>query len=78
MDLNGRIDLFKAVDIDTGEFLNALRVLGNIGAHEVDLDRDKVMDAYEILENVLQEVYAQKSVKLKALRDKIVSTKGKY
>ncbi len=78
LDLNGRIDLFKASDQDNGEFLNALRVLGNIGAHETTLDREKVMDAYGILENVLLEVYAQKSAKLKALRDKIVSTKGKY
>ena len=78
LDLNGRIDLFKASDRDNGEFLNALRVLGNIGAHENHIDRGKVLDAFEILENVLLEVYAQKSTKLKVLRDKILSTKGKY
>jgi hypothetical protein len=76
--LGKRIDLFKVNDPDNSGYLDALRFLGNIGAHEVSIDRDKVMDAYELLETVLQEVYGQRTAKLKALRDKIVSTAGKY
>jgi hypothetical protein len=76
--LNKRIDLFKANDPENAGYLDALRFLGNIGAHEANIDRDKVMDAYEIIETALQEIYAQRAVKLKALRDKIISTKGNY
>jgi hypothetical protein len=76
--LNKRIDLFKTNDPENASYLEALRFLGNIGAHEANIDREKVLDAYQIFETVLEEIYAQKTAKLKALRDKIVSTKGNY
>lgn len=47
------------------ELLNSLKLLGNTGSHNEILSREDLLDAYEILEYILDEVYIKKQRKNK-------------
>ena len=65
--LHQRIKLYEAKDKDIAERLFAIKWLGNVGSHAGELTKDDVLDAYEILETVLDDLYIGhgKSVKKK-------------
>lgn len=72
--LHRRIDLFKAqVDGDLGEFLEAVKWLGNEGTHENRADRDDVLTAFDMVEHVFQHLYVpeQNHDQLRKARDRI-------
>lgn len=55
----------------------AIKWLGNAGSHsQKTVSRDDVIDAYELLEHILQEIYMQKTEKLKTKAQKINKMKG--
>jgi len=77
INLHQRIDLLPAKYAELKDLLIAVKWLGNAGSHSgKDLTADDVMDAYEIMEHVLSEVYEDKSKKLKALAKKVNKAKG--
>lgn len=55
--LHQRIKLYEAKDKDVAERLFAIKWLGNAGSHAGELTKDDVLDAYEILETVLDDLY---------------------
>jgi Domain of unknown function (DUF4145) len=55
--LHQRIQLYAAKDKDVAERLFAIKWLGNAGSHAGELTKDDVLDAYEILETVLDDLY---------------------
>ena len=80
LDLNGRIDTFEkaAGDADNAQSMHALRMVGNLGAHGASVSKEALFDVLDIYEDALLEIYEQKTVKLAALKAKIIQTKGKY
>lgn len=75
--LHQRIDLLPSKHAELKDLLIAVKWLGNAGSHSgKELSADDVMDAYEIVEHVLSEIYEKKSVKLKALAKKVNKAKG--
>ena len=78
LSLNGRIDLYKNVDVDLSKTFDALRVVGNLGTHESDLTQDVFLDAMDLYEHALAEIYDKLTVTRTALQEKIIRTKGKY
>lgn len=78
LDLNGRIQAFQKSDPDAAATFDALRMVGNLGSHTSDVSREAVLDALELYEDALAEIYGQRSKRLATLRTKIKSTKGKY
>jgi len=55
----------------------AIKWLGNAGSHaEGAVTLDDVMDAYDLIDHVLQELYTQKARKAKALAKLINKKKG--
>jgi len=62
-----RIRLYETKDKDIAERLFAIKWLGNAGSHSGELYKDDVLDAYEILETVLDSLYVghDKSIKKK-------------
>lgn len=55
----------------------AIKWLGNAGSHSRSkISFDDVLDAYEFLEHILQEVYVQKTKKLKARAKEVNKKKG--
>lgn len=67
--LHQRIRLYETKDKDIAEQLFAIKWLGNAGSHSGLLFKDDVLDAYEILETVLDDLYVghKKSIKKKVL-----------
>lgn len=56
-----RIDIFSQSDSGNGPKLMALKWLGNVGAHTVDVQANDLLAAFEVFEHVLFEVIDKKS-----------------
>lgn len=65
--LHDRIDTYAASQKDVGTQLMALKWLGNTGSHDSSVGRDDLLDAFEILEHVLQEIVEGRSKRVAAL-----------
>jgi Domain of unknown function (DUF4145) len=77
LSLQERVNAFKTIDAEYGAALDALRIVGNLGTHG-ELKRVIVLDAYEIYEDALAELLKKQKSKIKDLKNKIISKKGKY
>ena len=77
LDLNGRIQVFEKTNPDEGQTFHALRMVGNLGAHGEPVSSDRVLDALELYEDALEKLYSDKDKKLKAIKEKILASKGK-
>jgi hypothetical protein len=79
LDLAQRIEQFKIkAGADHADTMTALRYVGNLGSHGEHLTRDALLDAFRIYEDALAELYGNRSTVIKSLREKIISTKGRY
>jgi len=77
LNLHSRISLLPTKYSDLGDLLVAIKWLGNAGSHaESAITIDDVMDAYDLIDHVLQELYMQKAMKAKALAKQINRKKG--
>src|SRR5690606_927123 len=66
--LHTRIGLLPTRYAELRDLLFAIKWLGNSGSHaDSAISIDDVMDAYELIDHVLQELYAQRSKKAKEL-----------
>lgn len=78
--LNDRIKEFKKIDPTHAETFDALRHVGNVGTHEDELKREALLDAFEIYEDALDELFVKvkHKAKIDMLKKKIIAAKGKY
>ena len=75
--LHQRIKLLPTKYDELKDLLIAVKWLGNAGSHTgKTLSADDVLDSYEIMEHVLNEIYDNKSTKVKALAKKVNKAKG--
>ena len=75
--LHNRIDLMPKKYLELRKYVLASKWLGNAGSHGRDnVTLDDVLDAYEMTEHVLQEIYAPKQKKVTAIAKKINKKKG--
>jgi hypothetical protein len=75
--LHTRIGLLPLKYADIKDLFVAIKWLGNAGSHAGGVvTLDDVMDAYELIEHVLQEIYAPKAKTLKALAKRVNRKKG--
>jgi hypothetical protein len=75
--LHSRISLLPAKHSELGQLFLAIKWLGNAGSHaDSPINVDDVMDAYDLLDHALQELYEQKAKKVNALAKKINKKKG--
>ena len=75
--LHQRIDIFPADDSAIGTHLMALKWLGNAGSHESGITQDDLLDAFEILDHILIEIFEQRSKKVMALAKQLTSKHGR-
>ena len=61
--LHHRIEIYEKKNPKVGKHLLALKNLGNAGSHNTSVTKDDVLDAYSILEVVLNELYSNQSRK---------------
>ncbi len=66
--LNKRIELYEQqyTDSASAESMQALRVVGNLGAHGDHVSQENLFDALDVYEDALLEIYEQKTAKLAA------------
>jgi Domain of unknown function (DUF4145) len=75
--LHQRIALLPTQYSEIKDLILAIKWLGNSGSHSRDsVKLDDVMDAYEFLEHILEEIFGKKAKKLKALAKKVNTRKG--
>jgi Domain of unknown function (DUF4145) len=71
-----RIKQFEKVDAENGEALLAVKWLGNSSSHPGGLSRDDVLDAFDMIEFVLENKYGTTKAALKAKIAAINAAKG--
>ena len=78
INLHQRIALLPGKWAHLKEMMLAIKWLGNAGSHNggKEVTHDDVLDAYELTEHILQEVYAPKLSKLAKLAKKVNKKKG--
>ena len=77
--LHDRIEIFKARDADSAEYLLAIKWLGNTGSH-YGLDEfsdDDLLDGFELFEHVVERVYRRPEHRLKKIAKGINVRKGR-
>ena len=70
--LHQRIEHFTKSQKRLGQLLLAIKIIGNEGSHIGDIKIDDILDAYEILEEVVEIVYIKKRNKITTIAKEIV------
>ena len=76
LSLHERIELFKQKDSDLAATMLAIKWLGNAGSHTSDLNEKDLLDAFELLEHVIEELFVEKLKKIRSITKKINKKKG--
>lgn len=76
LSLNSRINEFKKKNPEVGEFLLAIKWIGNSGSHYDQLTKNDILDAYCLLEHSLNLLYDNQNLVLKKLSSKINKKKA--
>jgi hypothetical protein len=77
LQLHQRIGLLPDRYSNIKEMIEAIKWLGNAGSHSHDeVKVDHVLDAYELMEHVLEEIYQPKAKKLESIARKVNKKKG--
>jgi len=75
--LHDRIEAFAKKEASIGSQLMALKWLGNTGSHDRKVNKDDLLDAFEILEHALAEVIDRRSAKVTELAKKLARKHGR-
>ena len=77
MNLHQRIELLPKKHEHLKDLLFAVKWLGNAGSHSTQsISMDDVMDAYEIMEEVLRDLYTSKKAGVRKIAKEIIKKKG--
>ncbi len=77
LSLHERIELFIKREPSLGGQLMALKWLGNTASHEADVSRDDLLDAFEILQHILEELIGHRSARVAELARKLTKKHAK-
>lgn len=76
LSLHERIELFKVKNPQLGGTMLAVKWLGNAGSHASALSAPDVLDAFELLDHVIEELFVEKLKKIRKLTKDINKKKG--
>lgn len=65
--LHKRIELFQKEQVELAELLNAMKLLGNEGSHEGHVLVSELLDGYEIMEQLLIDLYPDSKLRVRDL-----------
>ncbi|MDP3077462.1 DUF4145 domain-containing protein [Bradyrhizobium sp.] len=74
--LNERIKTFEKIDADHAETFHALREVGNVGSHRGDNTRETILDAFEVFEDALRDLFGGQKDRIESLKKKIRTSRG--
>ena len=77
--LHKRIENWRSLYGASGvaQSLMAIKWLGNVGSHETQMSRERLLDAYEILSRLLRQLFPPDERRLDDLANEIVNSKGR-
>jgi hypothetical protein len=80
LSLDARIKQFETIDPTHAETFNALRFVGNLGTHQNELTREALLDAFEVYEDALDDLFSKVKYKkhIAELKKKLINSKGAY
>ena len=76
--LKDRIDILRKKEQALAQTFDALRMIGNHGSHTTELSREALLDALDLYEDILKEIYSPRKSHLDKLERKIVQLSGRY
>lgn len=76
LNLHERIGLFKVKNSQLADTMLAVKWLGNAGSHTSSLHTNDVLDAFELLDHVIEELFVEKLKKIRKLTKDINRKKG--
>ncbi|WP_313491922.1 MULTISPECIES: DUF4145 domain-containing protein [Sphingobacterium] len=62
---------------EIGQYLEAIKWIGNAASHGGSVKKNDILDAYELLEAIMEHVFSERKNKLIAISNRINSTKGR-
>jgi hypothetical protein len=77
LSLHERIQRFAAKHSEIDETMLAVKWLGNLGSHESSVSRQEALEAFELLDFILEEVVAGRRSRLKRMAKAINKAKGR-
>jgi Domain of unknown function (DUF4145) len=75
--LANRVARFQAVDAGQAKTFDALRQVGNVGSHLGSNTRETILDAFEVYEHALEELFGDRKSYFDRLRKKIIEKNGR-
>ena len=77
LSLNQRIVEFERSNQKVGRCLHAVKWVGNSGSHFSDITINDVLDAYQLMEYSLENLYPEREQNILMISQKIINTKSK-
>jgi hypothetical protein len=71
LSLHARIELFRRTNSKLADALMAVKWIGNAGSHSQRLRREDLLDGYELMEHVLDELFVQRHKRIARLSRQI-------
>lgn len=71
--LHQRIEHFSKRQPQICKFLMALKIIGNEGSHTVKTENDSVLDAFEILEYLIEVTYVKNKSRIEKIAESIIN-----
>lgn len=77
LNLKKRIDIFenKTPKLNISPYLQAIRVIGNIGSHQKEVSKGELLDCFEFINKIFETLYLKKEKELEAKAKKIAHKK---
>lgn len=69
--LHDRIEMFRVTNPDAAELLSAVKLLGNVGSHGDELAKGDLLDAYEVIEHVIDTLYSTRAARVAELASEL-------
>lgn len=73
--LHQRIEHFSKRKPRICKLLMALKIIGNEGSHTMNLNDNDILDAFEILELLIEIIYTKNNTRIELLAERIISSK---
>lgn len=77
LNLKERIDKFEKEipTIEITPYLQAIRIIGNIGSHQKEVTKEQLLDCFEFIDRIFEIIYLKKEKALKAKAIRIAKKK---
>ena len=76
LNLHRRIELFRAKRPELGDPMLAVKWIGNEGSHPGSVSRDDLLDAFQLLEHLLDEIFINRRAQISKISRTVLGLKG--